>query len=76
MAEFMPDRSSGLFGARKHRRLQQCGELISFDLAIAKNCREQSWTNRLAGMDGYDGAVGQSCDVASPSVNRKSTRTF
>jgi hypothetical protein len=46
-----------MFGAWKRRRLQQRGKFISFHLAIAKDCREQSWANSLTGVDGHDGST-------------------
>ncbi len=46
-----------MFDARKHGWLQQRDEFISFDLAIAENCREQPRADCLTRMDGYDGST-------------------
>jgi hypothetical protein len=40
----------------RSRQLQKLEELISIDLAIAKNCREQAQPNRPR-VDGYDGSA-------------------
>jgi hypothetical protein len=37
-----------------HRPLQQCGEVIPVDFAIAQDCRQETRADGLAGMDGYD----------------------
>jgi hypothetical protein len=75
---FMPGRSSGLFGAWKDRRLQQGGELISFNFAIAKNCREQSGTDRLTRMNRHDGstAVGMTKEVMAALDSNEWNPTF
>jgi hypothetical protein len=37
-----------------HCPLQQRGEVISVDFAIAEDCRQKARADGLAGMDGYD----------------------
>jgi hypothetical protein len=34
--------------------LQQGEELVSIDLAVAENCREQTWPDRLSRVHGHD----------------------